>query len=342
MIPPLVLRKMRGLESDVTVQMTSGRGHIVGIGAVVMDHIAVLSAFPNEDTKTRMLEQSAPKPSLGGPTPVRLAYLTLLGWSTTFVGSVGDDVDGLVIRKTLTESGIGLDGLVSQQGKRSAFAHVWISTQNGSRTVAYSDHTLSPLHPDSISLPRLLAGARAVICDAREPAIVRKAANIARRKSIPVILDTGNYRPTTKELLSEVDVIQAPLQFVREMSGIGNIVAAAQHLRDLGVQRVVVTDGSRGCAYSAPEYRGHVPAFEVDVVDSLGAGDIFGAGLIHAWLRGDDFPSATRFAAAAAALKCAQWGKNTLATEDEIEKFLMHSTIAGSDSPRKGGLADVS
>lgn len=298
------------------------RGDIVGIGAVVADYIAVLSEFPCEDTKAQILPQSPAEPQLGGPAPVMLAYLSSLGWTTSFVGAVGDDPQGAALKAILENRGVGVDAVVTQEGARTAFAHVWLSAKDGTRTVAFSGATLTPLAVDAVPLDRLLEGAAAVVCDAREPDLAAAAASCAREVSVPVVLDTGNYRPRTRELLPIVDIVQAPALFVKEMSGVEDLVAAAEHVRQQGPRYAVVTDGERGCGFAGPEGRGFVPAFRVDVADSLGAGDIFGAGLIHAVLRGNEFSAAVRFAAAAAALKCARWGKNGLAGEDEILRFL--------------------
>lgn len=66
-----------------------------------------------------------------------------------------------------------------------------------------------------------------------------------------------------------------------------------------------------------------VPAFEVSVADTTGAGDAFTAGLIDAWLlRGESAATAGRFAAAGAALNCtAEGARGGVPTRDEVRAF---------------------
>jgi 2-dehydro-3-deoxygluconokinase len=61
--------------------------------------------------------------------------------------------------------------------------------------------------------------------------------------------------------------------------------------------------------------------YEISVVDRVGAGDSFVAGLVHALLAGRDQRAAVEFAAAASALKHSFPGDANLATLEEIERL---------------------
>jgi fructokinase len=108
----------------------------------------------------------------------------------------------------------------------------------------------------------------------------------------------------------------------------------ATRLLDLGAELVVVTLGADGALASTHRARGRVPAQHIDVADTIGAGDAFGAGLLvaleerDAFVRGglavladSDLESVLRFASAVAALTCARFGAET-PTRSEVADLL--------------------
>jgi len=102
----------------------------------------------------------------------------------------------------------------------------------------------------------------------------------------------------------------------------------------LGPRLVVLTLGSDGALARTPDASAHVDSIDVHVVDTVGAGDAFGAGLLRRlWETGrldartvglmddDELAGVLTFAAAVAALQCACAGA-TPPTLDEVERFL--------------------
>src|SRR5262249_25083595 len=122
----------------------------------------------------------------------------------------------------------------------------------------------------------------------------------------------------------------------------------ARTLLDAGARLVVRTEGADGATFATVRSRGHVPAFAIDAVDTLGAGDAFVAGLIRAlgcWrlahrgldaLTGSDLVEVSRGAHAAAALATRKRGAMAgLPTGAEVEGFLVGQERRGR-SGRKG------
>ena len=99
---------------------------------------------------------------------------------------------------------------------------------------------------------------------------------------------------------------------------------AAATLRARGCSRGAVTFGEDGATLFDGAGTTEVPAFDVDVADTTGAGDAFVAGLVDGWLLGgDDAATAGRFAAATAALNCrAEGARGGMATREEVREFL--------------------
>jgi ribokinase len=98
---------------------------------------------------------------------------------------------------------------------------------------------------------------------------------------------------------------------------------ALQTLRRRCPGLVCVTLGQRGCLSLEREQERWTPAFDVQVEDTTGCGDVFRGALIHGVLEGWDAPRALRFAAAAAALNARAPGAQTgVPTRAEVLSFL--------------------
>ena len=73
---------------------------------------------------------------------------------------------------------------------------------------------------------------------------------------------------------------------------------------------------------------GFVPAFKVNAVDTVAAGDAFNGGLALALARGQPLPEAVRFANACGALNTIALGaRNGMRSEAEVRKFMDSTAI---------------
>lgn len=127
-----------------------------------------------------------------------------------------------------------------------------------------------------------------------------------RRAGVKVVcdLDTGYIENDTEDNYKELDIaIFNHLGFDRYKAGRSE-EQAAQDLLSYGISLVGVTYGHKGCRIFTPMDSFSVPAFNVDVVDSTGAGDTFSASLLYA-LQSMPPRQAAEFASAAAAI-CVQ------------------------------------
>jgi ribokinase len=94
-------------------------------------------------------------------------------------------------------------------------------------------------------------------------------------------------------------------------------------VRALGVAHAVITLGEHGVLADGPQGRWHVPAFEVAVVDTTGAGDAFNGALAVALAERRPLAEALRLASATAALACTRRGAQpAMPTRAEVERLL--------------------
>jgi len=153
-----------------------------------------------------------------------------------------------------------------------------------------------------------------------------------------LVRDEPAYRALLTRLFALADVVKISAADLAWLAPGAPIARAAAELLALGPALVVVTRGGEGVmalrAATPPEPPYDVPAFAVDVVDTVGAGDTFDAGLLAGLaergalsreallaLDPNDLIGALRYAAAAAALVCARAGADP-PRRAEVEQFL--------------------
>jgi sugar/nucleoside kinase (ribokinase family) len=145
-----------------------------------------------------------------------------------------------------------------------------------------------------------------------------------------VLFDPGPLGATVpvdalERILSTVDVLSCNAPEARILAGVTDLVEAARLLavKLASGAVVIVRDGSAGCLVHERGETAAVPAFEVDAVDTNGAGDAHCGVLAAELLRGTALTDAAVRANAAAALSVTRNGPATAPTRAEIDKQLL-------------------
>ena len=130
--------------------------------------------------------------------------------------------------------------------------------------------------------------------------------------------------------LNLIDLLHCNLRESRKLTGEGDPSKAADALAQQGVKLAMVTMGSRGLIASTGETKLKVPAFNVDTLDTTGAGDAFCAGVISSILRSEaSLPTSRREltetlirGAAAGAACVTATGATTAVTKEKTETLI--------------------
>jgi sulfofructose kinase len=299
----------------------------VGFGLNAVDHLVVVPAYPEFDTKTRLLEHAR---SAGGQTATTMAGLRRLGRRTAYAGRFGSDDAGRFGLEALRSEGVSLEFAEVVEGARNQVAFILIDARTGERTILWDrDERLAYRETD---VPRdFAARGRVLHMDAHDPRSCARLAREARAAGTVVTVDVDNIYEGLPELLPHVDVLVSSKEFPRRLTGVREeraaLVAAKSLMREDAV--IGMTLGERG----AVVYHGGVfvesPAFAVPggCRDTTGAGDAFHTGFLHGLLEGLEIEGCMRIACAVAALKCRALGARTaLPTARELDEFLSVAT----------------
>lgn len=314
-------------------------GKIVALGEVVSD------IYRNEgESQVEMPFTARPG---GAPANVAVAAARL-GHEAAFVGGVGDDLFGNFILRALEAEGVDTSAVRScEPPTRTSLAFVEIG-EGGERSFTFyrSDPAADELlSPEDVSR-EVLSGASFVnfgsIPLLKDPArsAVHAAASLARELGVPVAFDVNlreHLWPGLEEAREAVDplldlstIVKLGDDELEPLLGTGSVEEAAEGLLERGVSLVLISLGERGAFYAADEFNGSVPAFEVESVDTTGAGDAFlAAALAHLSYdpvgpyEEERVREAALQGSAAGALACTDYGAmRALPTREELERFM--------------------
>lgn len=296
---------------------------VLSVGLNSIDLLAEVDGHPAANSKHR-LRALTERP--GGQAATAAVALARLGARVGYVGRIGDDRYGREGLASLRGEGVDVSHVVTVPGATSQFAVILVDRQTGTRTVLWHRHPGLTMAPEDVP-EALVASTRVLHVDCHEVAAVTAAAEAARAAGTRTVIDVETVRPGTDRLLRSIDVVIAAESFPGEMTGRRDLGAALAALQaECGAPVVCVTLGEEGSLCRVADREIRTPAFRVEVVDSTGAGDVFRAGFIAAWLHNGPagtVEDALRWANAVAALKCRGLGaRTTTPTLTELRTFL--------------------
>jgi ribokinase len=175
----------------------------------------------------------------------------------------------------------------------------------------------------ALIVPDALPPAEVVLCQLEVPLDeVRRALVAARRAGATTILNPAPATPLPSELVALCDVIVPNEHEVELLGGPAALIAQ-------GCGAVVVTLGSAGVAVHTADGVSHTDSFEVDVVDTTGAGDAFCGSLAARLAAGDSLAAAVRWASAAGGLATTVQGAvPAQPTAERIRQLLANQPVA--------------
>jgi len=266
----------------------------------------------------------------GGLAHTTGVALAKLGVSTAVVGRVGADRLGEFLVDVLREHGI--EAYVHQDAGTSTSATVVAVASGGDRSFLHMPGANARLVPEDVP-ETLLADSRLVHLGGYfllpgldgEPAaaLLRRAKALGCGTSLDVAWDAhGRWMSALAPCLRYVDVLFGNLDELACVTGRADPAEIAAELRALGAGTVVVKLGEAGAYVDDGTWRGRVPAFSVDVVDTTGAGDAFCAGFLTGYLAGWEAARSTRLGNAVGAMCVTAMGGSTgVGSLEEAQRF---------------------
>ena len=267
----------------------------------------------------------------GGAPGNFLAALNMYGCKTAMIGKVGDDMFGRLLVRTLQDAGIETKGVVMDKNQFTTLAFVSLD-KSGNRDFSFARKPGADtcLTPDEIN-ESLITDARVfhfgTLSLTNEPAAsaTRKAIELAKKHGLIISLDPNLRKPlwpneadakaAMEWSLRQADIVKISDEEIEFLWGLSPEAGGKKLLNEYGVSLAYITLGPKGCYAVTASHSVTVnsPA-GIRVMDTTGAGDIFGGSAMSQFLQYKKSPAdlseaeltqIVRFACTAASL-CTQ------------------------------------
>lgn len=279
---------------------------ILAIGTATLDFIYTLERYPQEDAELRALNFRLGR---GGNATNTLVVLSQLGHECAFGGVLAEGPEAAPILEDLARYRIDLSFCRLVPG-RPPISCILISLERGTRTIvhyrdlpeySYDEFRRIDLTPfDWIHFEGRHGG--------ETLRMLRRVRNL--RSGLPCSVEVEKPRPGIELVFAEADVLLFSQAYVRAV-GVPLPSAFLHQMREQAPQAdLILTWGEEGAYGLDRRGRGYYspPYPPSEVMETLGAGDTFNAGIIDAYLRGLGLAETLAAACRLAGKKCGQVG----------------------------------
>lgn len=275
------------------------------VGLATLDIILGVDLFPSGNEKVVATREAI---VAGGPAANAAVTSAFLGKTSVLVSGIGQSSLGTQILSELTGRGVSVVDMDADRSESPPVAAIVVTLSTGDRAVISPGAVASQVRAGR-DLSALVAASGAVLIDGHHPQLATEAVRIARESGVHSILDGGSWKPQTDALLQYIDFAICsddfqPPKYRKEY--------VLEYLIKRGVKYAAVTRGARSILWASGSKRGEVPVPTWDVVDTLGAGDVFHGAFVseipHGPVSTEAFVSALAFAGSIASKSCGSFG----------------------------------
>ena len=289
---------------------------VLCVGHASYDLIFSVEQHPGEDEKIFSQDLMT---CGGGPAANAAVTVARLGQKAAFAGYLGHDIYGNLHLQELIDEGVNTR-LVVRGASPTPLSTILVKPDGKRALINYKGNT-QPLPANAVDFSILKP--KVILFDGHEPDISVPLADYAKQQGIPTILDAGSLHRGTLALMSKVDYLACSEKFALQLTG--DIAATLTQLSALA-PNVIITLGKIGLVWQRGSDRGGLPAFDVNAIDTTGAGDAFHGGLAAAIAANMSWYNALEYASATAAFCCTKIGARPgLPFQQDCEAILAQS-----------------
>jgi len=266
----------------------------------------------------------------GGKGANQAVAAARLGEETCLLGCVGQDTYGDFLLDALSRTSVDATQVKRSREVTTGVALIVIEESTGMNTIVVDPGANMAMTPSDLdALEPYFAGHGTALFQLEIPVdVVAEGARLASASGLVTVLDAGPPRAVDMDFARIFDVVSPNERELgalvgREILGVEQAVFAAKELVKMGIKTVVVKMAELGAILVTDKHAKHLPPFEVDAVDSTGAGDAFTAALAVGLSDGLEIEEATRFANAAGAAAVTVLGAlPSMPAREEVDRLL--------------------
>ena len=299
---------------------------VVSLGGINIDLVTVAERFPAAG-ETVVGNRFLTYP--GGKGANQAVAAARMGAPTAMVGRVGDDLFGPQVTNSLSAAGVAVAAVAVAPGVSTGIAVISIDAagQNQIIQVLGANDTCGPAEAERVG--NLLDSLSVLLLQLEVSVdLSLQVAQAAAAAGKTVILDPSPVRPLPAAFYDCCSIITPNETDAAALVGfpvtdLDSAARAVDVLLSRGVGAAIVTLGEQGAYYATADGGKYQPAYPVNAVDSVGAGDAFNGALAAALAAGQTLPQAVQLASAAGALAVTKIGaQDAMPTSQEVADLL--------------------
>jgi len=275
------------------------------------------------------------KQFLGGKGANQAVASIRSGATTIFIGKIGNDAFGDQMVSRLTEEGIDMNQVIRDPSHSSGVAFILIDEKGENLISVAPGANFYLTKSDIVKNTEIIRNAKVLVVQMEIPVeTIEEIFQIASEGEVYKVLNPAPLKPIPVEVFKNIDIIipnegelfrlHSLLGFNELSSGLKeNIIQASKDITSLGVKVVINTLGSKGSLVYDGEKDEiiEIPAFKVNAIDTVGAGDCFNGVLASQICEGKTIVNAVKYATAAASIAVTRKGaQESMPYTEEINK----------------------
>ncbi|MCX8061793.1 MAG: ribokinase [Anaerolineales bacterium] len=295
---------------------------IVVLGSLNMDLVVRAARHPQPgETLIGTEFQTFP----GGKGANQAVAASRLGAEVWMIGRVGQDAFGDVLLKTVQQDGVNTT-FIRRDGQAATGVALITLDAAGQNTIVVAPGANMRVTPQDVyESEAAFVGADILLMQLECPLeAVEAATQFAHHHNMKVVLNPAPARPLPAKLLAQADYLLPNQPELRLLAkGEPEVNKAAARLLENGVRNLIVTLGEEGALLITAESQEKIPAFSVEVVDTVAAGDAFAAAFCVALAEGKPLRDAVLWGNAAGAIAVTRQGAQpSMPTRAELIRLL--------------------
>ncbi|MBZ6488863.1 ribokinase [Priestia aryabhattai] len=255
----------------------------------------------------------------GGKGANQAVAAARLGANVTMIGCVGEDHYGKAILENFKSNGVSVENVKPVTDLDSGTAHIILAEGDNSIVVVKGANDY--ITPDYVEKAKeKIKEADIVLIQQEIPEeTVEYVAQLCQELKVPLLLNPAPARPLKAEVIEQVSYI-TPNEHEAELLFEGK---EKEEVLKQYPNKLFITEGKQGVRYFNGEKEVLVPSYQVETIDTTGAGDTFNAALAVALAEGMGFEKGIQFANRAASLSVTKFGaQGGMPTRKEVEESL--------------------
>ena len=248
------------------------------------------------------------------------------GANVSFLGMIGNDAYGDILKKELKKAHVNIDYLETNDSFSTPVSHIIVNKEKGTRTTL-TYRKKAKMKP--VTIPYKVDY---FWIDGQEYELSKKI--ISENKNAISVIDAGRCEKEILELCTLCNYVVCSKDFAEKVTSMTfdfeNIETLKQiylSLKDKFKTEIIITLEARGCLYEKDGELKMMTSLVVDAVDSTGAGDIFHGAFVYALANGYNLEKCLQIANTAGAISTRRiGGRNSVPTKEEMGEYIRDFT----------------